>query len=169
METADQTARKECITGSENEQIECFRKIAETIDIKNTKRLNEIFNEFGFPGIKLVGKAGLQAYLILLQHTISDELRIKSLKPIEKAFRRKEMPPDAYANYVDRLRVHLKKPQLYGQSFSFKTDGKMVMDEVIDLKNLDKRRRKIGLPPIAEYAKESESFYRLRVEIPKTY
>lgn len=167
MEVEDQAARRNC-TGTGDEQIECYKKIGETIDEKNTKRLNEIFDEFGFPGIRLVGKDGFQAYLLVLQHTIGDELRVKSLKPIEQAFKRKEIPAQDYANFVDRLRLHQGNPQLYGQGFSFK-DGKMVMDEVVDPKNLDNRRKKIGLPPIAEYVKGLEEVYHLKVEMPKIH
>jgi hypothetical protein len=169
METEDQTARIECTKGNGEEQIKCLAKIAETIDAKNTKRLNEIFEKFGFPTVKLVGKDGSQAYMILLQHSTSDDLRVKSLKPIGKALRRKELSPNDYANFVDRLRLHQGKPQLYGQHFSFKNDGKMVMDDVSDPKNLDKRRKKIGLPPIAEHVKILEELFHLKVEMPKIH
>lgn len=168
METEDQAARREC-KGTSDEQIECYKKIGETIDAKNTKRLNEIFDRFGFPGVRLVGKDGFKAYLLVLQHTIGDELRVKSLKPIEQAFKRKEIPAHDYANFVDRLRLHQGKPQLYGQGFSFNSEGKMVMDAVVDPKNLDKRRKKIGLLPIAEYVKGLEEVYKLKVEMPKVY
>lgn len=44
-------------------------------------------------------------------------------------------------------------------------DGKLIMSKVKNRKNLD-RRRKIGLPPIEEYAKKLKEFYNLEVEIP---
>jgi len=169
LEAEDQKERIECAKRSGDEQIKCLSKIAETIDAKNTKRLNEIFEEFGFPSVKLVGKDGSQAYMLLLQHSTSDTLRVKSLKPIKKAFKRKEVSPSEYAGFVDRLRLHQGKAQIYGQGFSFKGDGKMIMDEVVDPKNLDKRRKKIGLPPIAEYVKMLEEIYHLKVDIPKIH
>jgi hypothetical protein len=170
METEDQAARIECTKGSvAEEQIKCAAKIAETIDAKNTKRLNEIYDKFGFPTVKLVGKDGAQAYMLLLQHSTTDTLRVKSLKPIKRAFKRKEVSPSEFANFVDRLRLHQGKPQLYGQGFSSKGDGKMVMDAVVDPKNLDKRREKIGLPPITEYVKMLKEMYHLEVEVPKIH
>jgi hypothetical protein len=39
------------------------------------------------------------------------------------------------------------------------------MSAVKDRKNLDARRRKIGLPPIEEYAKKLKEFYNLEVII----
>ena len=70
-----------------------------------------------------------------------------------------------YANFVDRLRLHQKKKQLYGSGFEFK-DGKMVLSPTEDMKNLEKRRAKIGLPPLAEYIRVMKETYHLDVEIP---
>jgi len=51
-----------------------------------------------------------------------------------------------YANFVDRLRLHQGKKQLYGSGFDFK-EGKMVMSPTEDMKNLDKRLSiETGLP-----------------------
>lgn len=168
MEEVDQKARRECVKLNADGQANCLLKTAETIDKPHTKRLEEIFAQYGFPGVKLVGKDGFAAFMLLLQHSTSDSLREKSLKPIKKAFKRKELSPQEYANFVDRLLVHQGKPQIYGSNFETK-DGKLVMTKTKDLKNLDKRRRKIGLPPIAEYAKMLKEIYNLEVEIPKEF
>ena len=168
MEKIDQKARKECAAGDADEQIECLEKTAETIDKPNTKRLEEIFKKYGFPTVKLVGKDGFQAFLLLLQHSSSDSLREKSLKPIEKAFKRGEITPLEYANFTDRLLLHQGKPQIYGSGFETK-DGKLVMSKTKDIKNLDKRRRKIGLPPIADYVKTLKEIYNLEVEMPNLF
>lgn len=166
MEKTDQEARKKCSNGTADEQINCLEKIDRSIDTPNTKRLEEIFKKYGFPAVKLVGKDGFQAFLLLLQHSSSDSLslREKSLKPIEKAFKRGEITPLEYANFTDRLLLHQGKPQIYGSGFETK-DGKLVMNKTKDIKNLDKRRRKIGLPPIAEYVKMLKEIYNLEVEI----
>jgi hypothetical protein len=60
------------------------------------------------------------------------------------------------------LRLHQGKKQLYGSGFEFK-DGKLVMNPVEDPKNLEKRRAKIGLPPLAEYMKMMGELYHLEV------
>lgn len=168
MEKTDQEARKKCISGTADEQIQCLEKIDQTIDAPNTKRLEEIFKKYGFPTMKLVSKDGFQAFLLLLQHSTSDSLREKSLKPIKKAFKRGEISPLDYANFTDRLLLHQGKPQIYGSGFKTK-DGKLVMDKTKDIKNLDKRRRKIGLPPIAEYVKMLKEIYNLEVEMPNLF
>src|SRR6187399_1231025 len=152
MEKVDQDARMKCANGSADEQVKCLAPVLKAIDEPHTKRLEEIFDQIGFPNTAKVGREGMQAFMILLQHAPTDALRVRSLKPITAAFKNKELPPMDYANFIDRLRLHQDKKQLYGSGFDFK-DGKMVMSPTEDMKNLDKRRAKIGLPRLAEHVK----------------
>lgn len=165
MEKVDQEERRKCSGGDADFQMKCYVEIAKTIDAPNTGRLIAIFNTHGLPGTKMVGREGLNAFMILLQHTIGDELRLKAVKPITKAFKRKEITPQDYANFIDRLRLHQGKGQLYGSGFEFK-DGKMVLSKTEDLKHLEKRRRRIGLPPMSETVKMMKETYKLEIEIP---
>ena len=167
MEKVDQDERRKCSAGDADFQMKCFVEIAKTIDSPYTERLEKIFDTHGFPDSKMVGPDGQNAFMILLQHTIGDRLRLKAVKPITKAFKRKEMSPQDYANFIDRLRLHQGKGQLYGSGFEFK-DGKMVLSKTEDLKNLERRRRKIGLPPMSETVKMMKEIYKLEIEIPET-
>lgn len=165
MEKVDQDERNRCNSGDADLQMKCYVDVAKRIDEPNTVRLTRIFDTHGLPDTKTVGREGLNAFMILLQHTIGDELRIKAEKPITKAFRRKEITPQDYANYIDRLRLHMGKKQLYGSGFDLK-DGKMVLSPTEDIRNLEKRRRKIGLPPMSEAVKMMKEIYKLEVETP---
>lgn len=165
MEKVDQDARFKCSNGTSDEQIKCLAEISKAIDEPNTKRITQIFDQIGFPNTGKVGKEGMQAYMTLLQHAPTDELRVRSLKPITEAFKNKEIPPMAYANFVDRLRLHQGKKQIYGSGFEIK-DGKLVLSPTKDVNNLEKRRTKIGLPPMAEYIKELEELYHLKAVYP---
>jgi len=165
MEKADQEARMRCTAMAADEQAKCFVEISLTIDSRNTQRLSQLFDTHGFPSTSKVGKDGLQAFMIVLQHSPTDELRVKSLKAITKAFRDRELPPMAYANFIDRLRLHQGKKQLYGSGFDVK-DGKFVMSPTEDVRNLEKRRAKIGLPPMEEYVRELEELYHIKAVYP---
>jgi hypothetical protein len=165
MEKVDQDARMRCTTMAPDEQAKCFEQVSITIDAPNTKRLSQLFDRYGFPGTAKVGKDGFQAFMIVLQHSPTDDLRVKSLEPITKAFRGKELPPMAYANFIDRLRLHQGKKQLYGSGFDMK-DGKFVMSPTQDVKNLEKRRARIGLPPMAEYVRDLEELYHVKAVYP---
>jgi hypothetical protein len=166
MEKVDQDARTKCSNGTADEQVKCLAEISKTIDDPNTKRLEQIFDEIGFPNTAKVGKEGMEAFMTLLQHATTDSLRIRALKPITKAFKNKEMPPIAYANFVDRLRLHQGKKQLYGSGFELK-NGRMELSPTKDLKNLELRRAKIGLPPMSEAIKMMQEIYHLDVVMPK--
>jgi len=165
MEKFDQDARFKCSNGTSDEQIKCLAEISKAIDEPNTKRITQIFDLIGFPNTTKVGKEGLEAFMTLLQHAPTDELRVRSLRSISKAFKNKEIPPMAYANFVDRLRLHQGKKQLYGSGFEFK-DGKLVLSPTEDIKNLENRRKKISLPPMAEYIKGLEEIYHLKAVYP---
>ena len=165
MEKVDQDARFNCSSGTADEQIKCLAEISKSIDEPNTKHITQIFDQIGFPDTAKVGKEGLEAFMTLLQHAPTDQLRVRSLKPITKAFKNKEIPSMPYANFVDRLRLHQGKKQLYGSGFEIK-DGKLLLSTTKDIKNLEKRRAKIGLPPMAEYVKDLEELYHLKAVYP---
>jgi hypothetical protein len=165
MRDRDQRARDECNTGTTDERLKCYATMSVTVDKANTQRINEIYRSIGFPDAKQVGKDGVEAFLLILQHSNDIELKQKCLAGITKAFQAKQLSASDYANFTDRLLFNLGKPQVYGCNFELK-DGKQVMSRTEDLKNLDRRRKKIGLPPIAEYAAKLKEVYDLEVVIP---
>jgi len=166
MEKADQDARIICTNGKADEQVKCLAEISKKIDEPNTKRLAEILDKFGFPDTAKVGREGLEAFLVVLQHARTDDVRVRSLKPITKAFKHKEIPPADYANFVDRLRLHQGKKQVYGTSFDFK-NGRMELSPTEDMKGLEKRRAEIGLPPMSEAIQMMKELYHLDVVVPR--
>jgi hypothetical protein len=167
MRDRDQAARNACPTGNADEQLKCYVKISQDVDAPHTKRLNEIVRTNGVPDETLVGPDGFEAYYLILQHSNDLKLKQKSLKSIEKAFKSKILSPMDYANFTDRLLVNLGKQQVYGANFDLK-DGKMVMSPTRDIKNLDKRRKEIGLPPIAEYMRKLEEIYKIPAVMPES-
>lgn len=163
----DQKARLKC-GGTADEQLKCLRETVAPLDLENTGRLVEINKIVGFPSVRIVGADGFEAFMLLLQHSDSDRLRQAYLKPIKRAFKRRELSPSEYSNYIDRLLLHQKKPQIYGTQFDVK-DGKLVLSAVENIKDLDERRREIGLPSMAEYVKILREMYKLEIEIPKEF
>lgn len=165
MESRDQAARDTCAHGTVDEQAKCGQKIADEIDRPNTQRLNEIFAAYGFPTAKLVGVDGVKAFILLMQHSGDVPLRKKSEPGMKRAYESKVISPMEYAGFIDRLRVHEGKLQIYGSNFEAK-DGKLVMSPVRDPKRLDARRKAMALMPIAEYATKLGEIYKLDVVIP---
>jgi len=165
MRERDQAARAACDKGTTDERMVCYGQVAERVDRPNTVRLKEIMKSGGFPDAKAVGKDGVEAFYLILQHSADIEFKKQCLEHITKAFEAKQLAPMDYANFTDRLLVNLGKPQVYGSNFEFK-DGKLVMSPAEDVKNLDARRRKIGLPPMAEYVKKLKKVYKTDVVDP---
>lgn len=62
------------------------------------------------------------------------------------------------AYLTDRVRLGDGKPQIYGTQIEIK-DGRWQPRDVEDPENLDRRRKEIGLPPIAEYLKSAQELY----------
>jgi hypothetical protein len=128
-------------------------------DEADTKRLTEILDEYGFPGVALVGINATRAFITMLVHSPSLELQKRALPFVERAARRREIPPDDFALLTDDVLAAEHKPQLYGTNFKF-VGGKLALDTTEDPARLDERRRKLGLPPIAEYAKFLSEMYK---------
>jgi hypothetical protein len=162
MLDAEQAARKPMIEGKWMDEAQA-RKMKE-IDAANTERLAEIFKRHGFPGVALVGKDGTQAVLIMLAHTPSLELQKKALPHVEKAARRGEIPMESFASLTDTVLRARGKPQLYGTRFDLVDGKRFVIAPTKDPARLDARRAKLGLAPIAEYARTLGELYKMPVD-----
>lgn len=165
MVEKDQDARKKCAGRPAEEQIKCMTAVAEEVDKPHVVRLAELIERSGFPKAGAVGADGVKAFLLLLQHSNSIDLRKRSEGGVRQAFEEKILSPSEYAGFIDRLLIDQGKPQQYGSNFEIK-EGKLVMSETEDLKNLNKRRENLGLMTIEAYAAELKKFYGLDVVIP---
>jgi hypothetical protein len=161
MYKEDQAVRAPFNEGRQLTEAE-FRLIRER-DEADTKRLAEIFDKYGFPGVKLVGLDATRAFVTMLLHSPSLALQRRALPHVERAARRKEIPPDDFALLTDDVLDHEGKPQLYGTNFKF-VGGRVALDTTQDPARLDERRRKLGLAPIREYAKQLADFYKMSLD-----
>jgi hypothetical protein len=162
MLEADQAVRAPFTQGRMPTESE-VRK-AKELDAADTKRLLEIFRQYGFPDASLVGRDGVGAVATMILHSPSLELKRKSLPYFKKAARRGEIPPDDVANLTDIiLHDHLHKPQLYGTRFDIE-GGRLVLKNVKDPAHLEERRRKLGLMPFSEYVRELGEMSKMPVD-----
>jgi hypothetical protein len=153
----DQAVRAPFLQGRQPTEAET-RAMVER-DTSDTKRMSEILDKYGFPGVKLVGINATRAFVTMLLHSPSLELQKRALPHVERAVRRREIPPDDFALLADDVLTGEHKPQLYGTNFKFVGD-KVALDVTQDPTRLDERRRKLGLPPIREYAKQLAELYK---------
>jgi len=134
-------------------------------DAARTARLKEIVAEHGWPTVALVGKEGVNAAWLLLQHTDDVAWQASLLPAVERAAEAGEVRKQDLATLTDRVLVRSGKPQRYGCSFSLK-DGKMVADPIEDVAHVDGRRATMGLPPMTEYVRVLADVYQLPVVWP---
>jgi hypothetical protein len=162
----DQRARKQLLDlmsqerGPNTDAIEIqTRENGQKVDKQNTARMKEIVRRYGWPGKTLVGPEAAHAAWLLVQHADSDPaFQKRCLALITEAVKKGEVPAEQMAYLMDRVRIAEKQKQVYGTQFHDE-NGRMEPQSIEDEANVDRRRREVGLPPLAEYRKSIEAMY----------
>jgi hypothetical protein len=143
-----ETARKDSL------EFAAVRQRMKQVDTENAKRIFEIIDQYGFPGLKLLGNKNphLPTGIPGMFMHISDHEKIEDI--ILQFVRDGECPPDLYATIIDRktMLVKGKKTCIYA-AYSNTTD-----DQIIDIAHLDERRLSIGMPTREMEKKRKELF-----------
>jgi Family of unknown function (DUF6624) len=130
-----------------------FQKMAR-IDRDNLTWLKKVVADKGWPTKSMVGQDGALGAFLIAQHATTDlEFMNTVLSHLRKAYKSGDAEGQWVALMTDRLLVlREKKKQLYGTQLDAK-DGKIVPLPIEDEANVDKRRKELGMPPLAEYLK----------------
>jgi hypothetical protein len=130
-----------------------FEKM-EKVDMDNLTWLKGVVEKHSWPGKSLVGRDGAKGAFLIAQHAISDlDFMAKCLGLLKEAYKAGDAEGQWVALMTDRLLVQKEnKKQLYGTQLMPK-DGKLVPQPIEDEANVDRRRKEIGMPPLAEYLK----------------
>lgn len=157
----DQSIRTELIKEDISKPNPTLLDRMKTIDHANTKRLIAIVKEHGWPGVKLVGTDGANAAFLIVQH--ADHSVQKEMLPlVERAFKEGDFSSQNYALLLDRVLVGEGKPQVFGtqaEPFDQWINQEPKLAPISDEKNVDERRRQMGLPTIEEYRKLLKKVY----------
>jgi hypothetical protein len=158
----DQDARKEFIEAMKGKptidpEAPAVRKMLE-VDRRNTARMKEVVERHGWPGKSLVGADAAHAAWLLVQHADQDRpFQKRCLALLGEAVKKGEATGEELAYLTDRVRVGEGQKQVYGTQLNT-VDGKLVPAPIEDEANVDRRRKEVGLPPLAEYLKTAEQF-----------
>lgn len=157
----DQNIRKQLISkGIEQPDQQLLARMKE-IDTANEERITAIVRQYGWPSSQLVGRDGAEAAFLLVQHA-GLTLQKKVLPLVEKAYRSGDLSGQSYALLCDRVLVREGKPQVYGTQAKRIEEWKgrePVAEPIADEANVDKRRAKLGLPPLSEYLQMMKQIY----------
>ena len=132
-----------------------YRKLAAAvgkIDADNTKWLKEVVKTHGWPGKSLVGKDGARSAWLLVQHADADRKFQRQCLDLITRLPKGEVAPQHLALLTDRVLLAEGKKQIYGTQFTIQ-DGKLVPRPLKAPAGVDRRRKAVGLPPLAEYVK----------------
>lgn len=132
-------------------------------DSARTRRLREIVAQHGWPSPQLVGKDGVNAAWLILQHTPDTAFRRQLMPRLDSAAARGDLPARDLATMTDRMLIESGKPQRYGTSFAI-VAGRMIAHPLEDTGGVDQRRAAVGLPPMAEYIVLLKDMYKLPVD-----
>ncbi len=136
------------------------------VDETNEKRIKEITDKTGWPAISAVGKEASTAAWLLVQHAGNNPSFQKTILQKMKKLPKKEVDQKQIAKLEDRIRLLEGKKQLYGTSFNINLKTKkLTVGPIYDIKNIDKRRKKLGLDSFEAHKKRAiESYQKFQKE-----
>lgn len=121
------------------------------INERNQAELKDIINKYGWPNPKeLPGDASLGAFLVA-QHCESLDEQILFYNAYKSANYHDTLSLQNLAYMEDRIRLRKGLPQKYGTQFEINEKGETIYPNVQDPKNLNKRRKSIGLKEIDKF------------------
>lgn len=103
-----------------------------------------ILDKYGWLNKKEVGESGNNTLFLVIQHAQDNAIRKKYFPLLEESARKGESELWAMATMKDRILVQDGKPQIYGTQLRM-VDGILKVFEIEDEKNVNKRRKAVGL------------------------
>jgi len=122
------------------------------IDEENRREFKKIFKEVGYISSEYGKDVQLGAFLIV-QHMPKED--IPFMKEYLSLMKNdlKNIKPLYYALLTDRVRMYEGKRQMYGTQFVL-VDDIYKLHPITNIKNVDIRRKEIGLEPLEDYLLE---------------
>lgn len=134
-------------------------KHMQAVDSANTAWLKPLIQRFGWPPVAAVGRDGVQAAFLLVQHADHDPaFQAQALPLLDTAYVQGNIDGQSLAMLTDRVAKAQGRPQRYGTQATIR-DGKVTIDPIEDSARVDTRRARMGLPPLAAYKRILDSAY----------
>ena len=139
---------------------EDIKEIEEVDDI-NIETLKKIINQYGWPGISLVGEDGARVAWLIAQHADKEvEFQRSCLEELKKAVERGEAKKEFVAFLTDRVLVNSGLKQIFGTQFHKDETGEYVPRPIEDMEGLEARRSEYGLDSFKEYSEGFSKFMK---------
>lgn len=140
-----------------NEHISQMKRI----DSANLIKVKKILKKYGWIGYDTIGYKANQTLFLVIQHSDS-ATQVQFLPLLRQAVKNKKAMPEELALLEDRILVTQGKNQIYGTQVNCDSTGyKCIAFPIEDEKNVEKRRKVIGMQPLSEYLKSYGIEYKL--------
>jgi hypothetical protein len=139
--------------GSGSEEVMMLGEEMRRNDSINVIKVAKILDRYGWPNPDIAGKKGSTTVFFVIQHADVD-VQVKYLPLVREAVKNKKLAASSFAMLEDRVALRQGKKQIYGSQIETAEDDSFIVAPLEDPDNVDKRRAKIGLEPMAEYVKD---------------
>ena len=137
--------------GSNSIEVQRLWDIIKANDSINLVVVTRIIDERGWLGKDVIGERGNNTLFLVIQHSNLPTM-LKYLPIIKVAVEKGDAKASSLALMEDRVNVFQNKKQIYGSQIQVdKNTGKYTLSPLDDPDNVDERRAKVGLGPIAKY------------------
>ncbi len=137
--------------GIKSEKVKQLAKSIGAVDSSNIITVKKILEEYGWLSSKIIGEKANSALYLVIQHSTTAD-RKHFLPLMRVAVKNRAASAKDLAFLEDRVATDEGKKQIYGTQIGF--DEKLAKYYVLPIENpkqVDEKRLKAGLIPIAEY------------------
>lgn len=146
------------IYGATAKEADIYQKEYRKNHAINIKKIRKILDKYNWPDPKLIGEQGNRTICNVLQHA-DQETREHYISLMKQAVLDKKLEPKYLVRAEDRIATDKGELQTYGGQMKYYPETKSFnIWPVFDPVNIDKRRAKIGLEPIAVFLKNRFDF-----------
>ncbi|MCC6278522.1 MAG: hypothetical protein IT289_11465 [Oligoflexia bacterium] len=123
---------------------------------KNISRLSRIIDEYGWPGISLLGVEAAEMTANLVMNCVSQPRFMRRCLPlVEQACRFGDAYGEWFVKIYDTIMVFEGKPQVFGTQLTWSKHGVLVPFKIIDEANVDRRRSIFTLESLERYLEKA--------------
>ena len=133
--------------GFESPQMDSLNNQILAYDSMALSEVTTIIDNYGWLGISEIGITPNSALFITIQHALDDAVRKKYFPLLKASAEQGESSMADMATMQDRILINDGKDQIYGTQYQL-VDNQKEYFPIQDIKNVNKRRRKVGLKKI---------------------
>lgn len=130
--------------GFKSPQMDSLDHVIRHFDSVALNRATNIIETSGWLGKSQIGEIANRALFLIIQHAPENETRKKYFPLLKESVNKKESDLADMATMKDRILIQDGEKQIYGTQ-SKMVDGQLVPYPIADPKNVNKRRKSVGL------------------------